>query len=139
MQNPDLTSLAGAGDVPLANYKMIAALAVMNKEIERSEIMKFTEEHGMVGWAPTQGHIPSGVPYCGHLYEELTTSTKINRAMLVGKGSLFLARMTNLFDGVSIVIERNTGKTETKTISKEEVKELIAEAMKEFAETLLGK
>lgn len=140
MQNPDLTSLAGAGDVPLANYKMIAALAVMNKEIERSEIMKFTDEHGMVGWAPTQGHIPSGVPYCGHLYDELTTDTTINRAMLVGKGSLFLARMTNLFDGVSIVIERNTGKTDSTTsVSKTEIKEMIAEAMKEFAETLLGK
>lgn len=139
MQNPDLTSLAGAGDVPLANYKMIAALAVMDKEIERNDIMKFTDEHGMVGWAPTQGHIPSGVPYCGHLYEELTSDTKINRAMIVGKGSLFLARMTNLFDGVSIVIERNSGKEEKSTVSREEIKMLIAEAMKEFANTLLGK
>ena|SRR5690554_3101908 len=139
MQNPDLTSLAGAGDVPLANYKMIAALAVMDKEIERKDIMKFTEEHGMVGWAPTQGHIPSGVPYCGHLINELTSDTNINRAMIVGKGSLFLARMTNLFDGVSIVIERNTGQNETTNVSKEEVKQLIAEAMKDFASSLLGK
>lgn len=28
MQNPDITKPAGAGDVPEANYKMIAALAV---------------------------------------------------------------------------------------------------------------
>ena len=30
--------------------------------------------------------------------------------MIVGKGSLFLGRMTNLFDGTSIVMEKNTGK-----------------------------
>ncbi len=139
MQNPDLTSLAGAGDVPLANYKMIAALAVMNKEIERSDIMDFTEIHGMTGWAPTQGHIPSGVPYCGHLYNELTTNTNINRAMIIGKGSLFLARMTNLFDGISVVVERNTGQKESTSVSKEEIQKLIAEAMKDFASSLLGK
>ena len=139
MQNPDLTSLAGAGDVPLANYKMIAALAVMNKEIERNEIMDFAEKHGLVGWAPTQGHIPSGVPYCGFLIDDLTSDTNINRAMIVGKGSLFLGRMTNLFDGISVVIERNTGSSQEATVSKEEVKQLIAEAMKEFAATLLGK
>jgi glycine/sarcosine/betaine reductase complex component C subunit beta len=140
MQNPDLTSLAGAGDVPLANYKMIAALAVMNQEIERSAIMDFVEQHGMIGWAPTQGHIPSGVPYCGHLLNELMSDTKINRAMIIGKGSLFLARMTNQFDGISVVIERNNGQgqTESQSVSKEEIQKLIAEAMKEFAATLLG-
>ena len=31
---------------------------------------------------------------------------KISNAMIVGKGSLFLGRMTNLFDGVSIVMEK---------------------------------
>ncbi|XMB66467.1 glycine/sarcosine/betaine reductase complex component C subunit beta [Mycoplasmatota bacterium zrk1] len=137
MQNPDITSLAGAGDVPLANYKMIAALAVMNKEIERKDILSFTDTHGMVGWAPTQGHIPSGVPYCGHLISEMTTDTNINRAMLVGKGSLFLARMTNLFDGISVMIERNTGVEEANNISKEEINKLIAESLKEYASSLL--
>ena len=29
--------------------------------------------------------------------------------MIVGKGSLFLGRMTNLFDGVSFVVEANEG------------------------------
>lgn len=139
MQNSDLTSLAGAGDVPLANYKMIAALAVMNNEIDRKDIMDFTDKHGLIGWAPTQGHIPSGVPYCGHLYKELTTDSNINRAMIIGKGSLFLGRMTNLFDGISVVIERNKGQVEEATVSKEEIKQLIAEAMKDFASTLIGK
>ncbi|XMB86123.1 glycine/sarcosine/betaine reductase complex component C subunit beta [Mycoplasmatota bacterium WC44] len=138
MQNPDLTSLAGAGDVPLANYKMIAALAVMNKEIERKDIMDFVETHGMVGWAPTQGHIPSGIPYCGHLITEMTTDTNINRAMIVGKGSLFLARMTNLFDGISVMVERNNGLQETSSVSKEEINKLIAKSLKEFASSLLS-
>ncbi|MCL2067233.1 MAG: glycine/sarcosine/betaine reductase complex component C subunit beta [Treponema sp.] len=109
MQNPDITKPAGAGDVPEANYKMIAALAVMKKEIERTDIQKFIDERGMAGWAPTQGHIPSGVPYLGFALDDLT-SGKLNRVMIVGKGSLFLGRMTNLFDGVSIVMERNPGK-----------------------------
>ncbi|MCL2558289.1 MAG: glycine/sarcosine/betaine reductase complex component C subunit beta, partial [Treponema sp.] len=46
MQNPDITKPAGAGDVPEANYKMIAALAVLKKEIERADIPKFVEKHG---------------------------------------------------------------------------------------------
>ncbi|MCL2601735.1 MAG: glycine/sarcosine/betaine reductase complex component C subunit beta, partial [Treponema sp.] len=109
MQNPDITKPAGAGDVPEANYKMIAALAVLKKEIERGDIQNFVETRGMTGWAPTQGHIPSGAPYLGFAIDDLTTGT-FNRVMIVGKGSLFLGRMTNLFDGVSIVLERNKGK-----------------------------
>ena len=37
MQNPDITKPAGAGDVPLANYKMIGALAVKKRRLERKE------------------------------------------------------------------------------------------------------
>ncbi|MCL2853241.1 MAG: glycine/sarcosine/betaine reductase complex component C subunit beta [Defluviitaleaceae bacterium] len=111
MQNPDITKPAGAGDVPEANYKMIAALAVMRKEIERPAIADFIAKHGMPGWAPTQGHIPSGVPYLGFARQALTEGG-LNRVMIVGKGSLFLGRMTNLFDGVSIVLERNKGGAE---------------------------
>ena len=58
MQNPDITKPAGAGDVPEANYKMIAALGVKRGEIERKDIADFVKKHGMTGWAPTQGHIP---------------------------------------------------------------------------------
>ncbi len=111
MQNPDVTKPAGAGDVPESNYKMIGALAVMRKELERKELLGFIKKHGMVGFAPTQGHIPSGVPYLGFAIDDLTTGS-INKAMIVGKGSLFLGRMTNLFDGVSILLERNKGKVE---------------------------
>ena len=50
MQNPDITKPAGAGDVPLANYKMIAALAVKRGELDRKEIGEFPAKHGLTGW-----------------------------------------------------------------------------------------
>ena len=138
MQNPDITKPAGAGDVPLANYKMIGALAVKRGDIEKKDLAGFTEKHGMTGWAPTQGHIPSGVPYIGFCRQDIMEG-KIKNAMIVGKGSLFLGRMTNLFDGVSFVVEANKGKQETQsTISEEKVKELIASALKSFASNLMA-
>ncbi len=109
MQNPDITKPAGAGDVPLSNYKMIAALAVRRGEIEKNELPAFIEKHGLVGWAPTQGHIPSGVPYLGFACERIREGS-LRRVMVIGKGSLFLGRMTNLFDGVSFVVTANDGK-----------------------------
>ncbi len=137
MQNPDITKPAGAGDVPTANYKMIAALGVMRKDIERKQLNEFITKHGMPGWAPTQGHIPSGVPYAGFAREDILNG-KINNAMIIGKGSLFLGRMTNLFDGVSIVVEKNPGKVdEEKGVSEEEVRKLVAESMRDFASHLL--
>ena len=67
----------------------------------------------------------------GSLVDDLTTGDK-NRAMIVGKGSLFLGRMTNLFDGVSFVVERNSGAVEGESagISKDEIRKIIAESMK---------
>lgn len=108
MQNPDITKPAGAGDVPESNYKMIAALGVKRGELQRSQIGDFVKKHGMTGWAPTQGHIPSGVPYLGFLRDEILGG-KTKRAMIIGKGSLFLGRLTNLFDGVSFVVQANDG------------------------------
>lgn len=138
MQNPDITKPAGAGDVPEANYKMIAAIGVKRGELERADLKTFGEKHGMQGWAPTQGHIPSGVPYLGFAIDDMTTGS-INRAMIVGKGSLFLGRMTNLFDGVSVIVERNPGKQEeVSAVSKEEVNKMVAEAMRDFAKHLLA-
>ena len=137
MQNPDITKPAGAGDVPEANYKMIAALAVKKGQIERTEIPAFIEKHGLVGFAPTQGHIPSGAPYIGFAREDILAGN-IKKAMIVGKGSLFLGRMTNLFDGVSFVIQENTSANSKESgVSEEEVKGLIAKAMKEFAASLV--
>lgn len=135
MQNPDITVPAGAGDVPLANYKMIGALAAKRGEMTPKDLPGFVKEHGLVGWAPTQGHIPSGVPYIGFAREDMI-SGKIKTAMIIGKGSLFLGRMTNLFDGVSFVMQANEGEKEEQGVSKEEVKKLVAEAFRGFAESL---
>lgn len=138
MQNPDITKPAGAGDVPLANYKMIAALAVKRGDIPKAEMAGFLTAHGLTGWAPTQGHIPSGVPYIGFAREDIMAG-KIKRAMIIGKGSLFLGRMTNLFDGVSFVIQANSGAEEANAgVSEEEVKGMIAKAMRDFAATLMA-
>ncbi|MCR8746669.1 glycine/sarcosine/betaine reductase complex component C subunit beta [Romboutsia lituseburensis] len=133
MQNPDITKPAGAGDVPEANYKMIGALAVKRGDLEKKELKDFVANKGLPGWAPTQGHIPSGVPYVGFCIDDLTMGDK-NRAMIVGKGSLFLGRMTNLFDGVSFIVERNNGvEEESSGVSKDEVKKIIAEALRKLA------
>lgn len=142
MQNPDITKPAGAGNVPEANYKMIAALAVKQGDLDRKELANFIKEKGLVGWAPTQGHIPSGIPYAGHAIKDLTEGD-YNRVMFVGKGSLFLGRMTNLFDGVSIVMERNDGKMEDESSvssesEKDQIKKVIAESMRKLAENLLA-
>lgn len=135
MQNPDITKPAGAGNVPEANFKMMGALAVQKKQMEKADINKFIAEHGMEGWAPTQGHIPSGVPYLGFCLSDIM-SGKIKNAMIIGKGSLFLGRMTNLFDGVSFVVEKNTGVEEKESISKDEVRKMVGEAMRDFAASL---
>lgn len=140
MQNPDITKPAGAGDVPEANYKMIAALAVKNGDLARTEIANFVKEHGMTGWAPTQGHIPSGVPYLGVMRDEMLAG-ETGKAMIIGKGSLFLGRMTNLFDGVSFVCQANDGSAANGAaggIDEAQVKGMIGEAMRKFAESLLS-
>ncbi len=139
MQNADITKPAGAGNVPEANYKMIAALGVKRGEIERKQLIEFVQGHGLTGWAPTQGHIPSGVPYLGFARDDIM-SGKINRAMIIGKGSLFLGRMTNLFDGISFVIDGNSGAAEEAGagVSEQRIRELIGEAMEEFAKNLMA-
>lgn len=140
MQNPDITKPAGAGDVPEANYKMIGALGVKRGDIEKKDLPSFITEHGLPGWAPTQGHIPSGVPYIGVMRDDMLEG-KLNRAMIVGKGSLFLGRMTNLFDGVSIVVEKNDGKQSGSEgdaqVSKDEIRSMIADLLADFSKNLM--
>lgn len=139
MQNPECTEPAGAGDVPTANFKMIGALAVKKGQLGRTELPEFVKKHGYPGFAPTQGHVPSGVPIIG-FGRQFIMEGKLKNFMVIGKGSLFLGRMTNLFDGISIVIEKNEGKVEEEgKISKEEVKTMIAEALRDFASHLLSK
>lgn len=109
LHNPEITVPAGAGDVTKANYRMIAALAVKKNEIKREEIDEFVRQKGMIGFVPTQGHIPSGVPFISFA-RKMMLEGEINSSLIIGKGSLFLGRMTNLFDGVSLLLERNKPK-----------------------------
>ena len=137
MQNPDITKPAGAGDVPEANYKMIAALGVKKGAIEKKEMPAFIKERGIMGFAPTQGHIPSGVPSIGFVRDSILAGD-IKNTMIIGKGSLFLGRLTNLFDGVSFVIEANDGVAEAAAVDEDEVRGMVARAMRDFAQTLLA-
>jgi hypothetical protein len=137
LQNADITKPAGAGDVPMANYKMIGALAAKHGEMKPKDLPGFVASHGYVGWAPTQGHIPSGVPAIGVARQDILAGT-IKTLMVIGKGSLFLGRMTDLFDGVSVVIQPNSGAGDDAGVSEEQVRSLIAKAMRDFAESLLA-
>ncbi|MDD2586292.1 MAG: glycine/sarcosine/betaine reductase complex component C subunit beta [Syntrophomonadaceae bacterium] len=141
LQNPEITVPAGAGDVPVANYKMIGAMAIKRGELEKKELMEFTKKHGVIGFAPTQGHIPSGVPLIGYIRDSMLAGEMTN-AMLIGKGSLFLGRMTDLFDGISFIIQKNSGELSMGQDSsasdefKQEIREMIAEAMQGIADSL---
>ncbi|MFP6870415.1 MAG: glycine/sarcosine/betaine reductase complex component C subunit beta [Nitrospinota bacterium] len=104
LHDPGVTLPAGAGDVPRTNYRTLAALAVMAGEIGREDIDSFVEERGMPGFAPTQGHIPAGVPYLGHALAGMRRGD-LRSTMVVAKGSLFLGRMSQHSDGASVVIE----------------------------------
>lgn len=110
MHNPEITEPGGSGDVPKTNYRTLAAMAVLRGEIERSAMADFEADHGMPGFAPTQGHIPAGVPYLGHAHAAMRAG-RLSKAMVVAKGSLFLGRMTQLVDGVSFVVEPSPGMT----------------------------
>lgn len=111
LHNPEITLPAGSGDTPATNYRIMAALAVLNEEIGKSEMDRFVRERGMPGFCPTQGHVPSAVPFLGHALAAMENG-RMNRVMFVAKGSLFLGRMCQLSDGVSFLVERNPGAEE---------------------------
>ena len=95
---------------------MIGALAVLRNEIRREEIGRFVLEHGMPGFSPTQGHVPAAVSFMGHALDAMSRG-EMNNTMFVARGSLFLGRMTQLSDGLSILIEKNPGKKELSSLS----------------------
>ncbi|UTC93896.1 glycine/sarcosine/betaine reductase complex component C subunit beta [Treponema denticola] len=137
LQNHEITAPAGAGNVPEANVKMIAALSVMKGQLEKTQIAEFVKKHGVVGFAPTQGHIPSGVPFIGHARRDMMEG-KLKNTMIIGKGSLFLGRLTNLFDGLSFLIEANDGKGSASAGQDTAgIKKIVAEAMRNVAENIL--
>jgi hypothetical protein len=104
IHNPEITEPQGGGDVADRNYKMLAGLGVLRGELDRSEIPGFARRHGLPGYAPTQGHIASAVPWLPHALARMAAGD-LRRTMLVAKGSLFLGRLTRLWDGASVTIE----------------------------------
>ena len=95
----------------------------------------FIAERGLFGFAHTQGHIPSGIPYIGHATDAIIAG-KIKRAMIIGKGSLFLARLTNLADGASFLIEGPSSAEEADGLGKADIKALLLEALSELGTSL---
>jgi betaine reductase len=106
LHNPEITEPQGSGNVPERNYKTIAALAVRRGDLARSEIGDFVATRGMPGFAPTQGHIASALCYVPHARARLTGG-QAQRVQLIAKGSLFLGRMSEQSDGMSVIIQRN--------------------------------
>ena len=104
LHDPEITEPAGGGNVPDRNYRLLGGLAVLRGELEKAAIPSFAREHGLPGFSPTQGHIASAVPWLPHALERLA-SGEIRSTMLLAKGSLFLGRMTQLWDGASITLE----------------------------------
>ena len=84
----------------------LAALAVMRNQIKKDQMEDFVRARGMVGYAPTQGHIPSAIVYLGHALDALRNN-QIRNALFISKGSLFLGRMTQLSDGCSFLVENS--------------------------------
>ena len=108
LQNPEIMEYAGSGDVAQKNYRKIGAMAVLAKQLEKEAMQSWIDSIGMPGFAPTQGHIPSAVPYLGHAIEAIRKG-EMRRVMFLSRASLFLSRCTNLLDGVSFLLERNPG------------------------------
>ncbi len=104
LHNPEITEPAGGYDVPLRNYRLLAALGVVDGQLARSDIDHFCRERGLPGFSPTQGHIASAVPWLPHALTRFEQG-EMSSTMLIAKGSLFLGRMTQMWDAVSLVLE----------------------------------
>jgi betaine reductase len=104
IHNPEITEPQGGGDVADRNYRMLAGLGVVRGELAREDIAGFARAHGMPGFAPTQGHIASAIPWLPHALSRMGAG-ELRRTMLIAKGSLFLGRLTHLWDGVSVTLE----------------------------------
>ena len=106
LHNPEITEPQGSGNVPERNYKTIAALGVRRGELAREDIGEFVAQRGMPGFAPTQGHIASALCYVPHARARLVGG-QARRVQLIAKGSLFLGRMSEQSDGMSVILQRN--------------------------------
>jgi hypothetical protein len=108
LHDPEVTEPQGSGDVAARNYKTIAALAARRGDIGRDGIADFVATRGMPGYAPTQGHLASAICYLPHALNRLRSGAA-EKVLLLAKGSLFLGRMSQASDGMSVLLERNGG------------------------------
>jgi betaine reductase len=86
---------------------MLGAVLAKAGKLGKGEIPAFVEERGVPGFAPTQGHIASALAYIPHAVEELMAG-RFDRCLLFARASLFLGQMTQLSDGMSVLLERNS-------------------------------
>jgi betaine reductase len=106
LHNPEITVAANAGDVAERNYRMLGAVLAKAGKIGRTEIPSFVTQKGVPGFAPTQGHIASALAYLPHAVQGLTHGP-LQRCFLFARASLFLGQMTQLSDGMSLLVERH--------------------------------
>jgi hypothetical protein len=105
LHNPEITLPANGGDVAERNYRMLGAVLVKAGKVAKSDLAAFMKEKGLPGYAPTQGHIASALAYVPHAVQELTHG-QFKRCFLFARASLFLGQMTQLSDGMSVMLER---------------------------------
>ncbi|MFN2389961.1 MAG: glycine/sarcosine/betaine reductase complex component C subunit beta [Actinomycetota bacterium] len=107
LHNPEITEPQGSGNVPERNYRTIAALVARRGDITKEDAAGFVTARGMPGFAPTQGHIASALCYLPHAVSRLKAGDA-GRVMLLAKGSLFLGRMSQQSDGMSVMLESSS-------------------------------
>jgi betaine reductase len=107
LHNPEITVAANGGDVAERNYRMLGAVLAKSGKIAKADIPEFIRQKGVPGFAPTQGQIASALAYLPHAVEGLTRG-RFNRCFLFARASLFLGQMTQLSDGMSLLLERNS-------------------------------
>ncbi len=106
LHNPEITLPANGGDVAERNYRMLGAVLAKAGKLPKTEIAAFMRERGLPGYAPTQGHIASALAYVPHAFQGLTEG-RFQRCFLFARASLFLGQMTQLSDGMSVLLERH--------------------------------
>jgi betaine reductase len=106
LHNPEITLPANGGDVAERNYRMLGAVLAKAGKIGKAEMLAFIRQKGLPGFAPTQGHIASALAYIPHVVQGLTRG-EFHKCFLFARASLFLGQMTQLSDGMSVLLERH--------------------------------
>jgi len=107
LHNSEITIPANVGYIPERNYRMLAAVLVSSGKISRGEMAPFVKEKGVPGYTPTQGHIASFFAYDPHALRGLRQGG-LRNCFLFSRASLFLGQMTQLSDGMSLLLQRHS-------------------------------